>query len=100
MEINFNNLTEMQKLGIVLHTLRIPWELTENSFDHSPQIWYPSKAEAVCDAICHSGSYGGPQGYLEIMGLVDEDKVGDTVEGWLTAEEVAARIIQHHLATK
>lgn len=30
------------------------------------------------------------------MGLVDEEEVGDDVEGYLTAEEVANRIFEHH----
>ena len=45
------------------------------------------------DAICHRGSYGVNEGLLEIMGdIVDEEAVGDRVEGWLTAEEVIERI--------
>ena len=47
----------------------------------------------TCDAICHDGSYGKEYGLLEIMGdLVDKTKTGDTVEGWLTAEEILNRI--------
>ena len=30
------------------------------------------------------------------MGLVDEEEVGDDVEGYLTAEEVANRIFEHY----
>lgn len=45
------------------------------------------------DAICHRGSYGAENGLLEIMGdIVDENAVGDRVEGWLTAAEVIERI--------
>ena len=45
------------------------------------------------DAICSTGSYGQREGLLEIMGdLVDEKKVGDRVEGYLTADDVIARI--------
>ena len=47
----------------------------------------------TCDAICHDGSYGGCCGLLEIMGdLVDKTKTMDTVEGFLTAEEILNRI--------
>lgn len=47
----------------------------------------------TCDAICHDGSYGKKTGLLEIMGdLVDETKTMDTVEGWLTAEDILNRI--------
>ena len=46
-----------------------------------------------CDAICQDGSYGRAEGLLEIMGnLVDEAKIDDTVEGYLTAEEILRRI--------
>lgn len=49
--------------------------------------------EVLWDAICHRGSYGYEEGLLEIMGdIVDEEVVGDFVEGWLTAEEVVDRI--------
>ena len=47
----------------------------------------------TCDAICHDGSYGNCCGLLEIMGdLVDRTITGDSVEGWLTAEEILDRI--------
>ena len=47
------------------------------------------------DAICQKCSYGYEQGLLEIMGtIVDEEKVGDTVEGYLTADDVIQRIEQ------
>jgi len=36
------------------------------------------------------------QGLLEIMGLVDEEELGDTVEGYLTAVEVFQRIFRHY----
>ena len=46
------------------------------------------------DAICHSTSYGHEVGLLEIMGtIVDLNKTGgDSVEGWLTAEEILKRL--------
>lgn len=45
------------------------------------------------DAICHYGSYGYEQGLLEIYGdIVDEEKDGDSVAGWLTAECVINRL--------
>jgi hypothetical protein len=45
----------------------------------------------ICDAVCHSGSYGHEEGLLEIMGLTHND---DSVEGWLTSEEVFDRIFE------
>lgn len=45
------------------------------------------------DAICHYGSYGYAEGLLEIMGsIVDEEKDGDEVVGWLTAQDVINRL--------
>lgn len=45
------------------------------------------------DAVCHFGSYGYKEGLLEIMGKLVNPKVdGDTVVGWLTAEDVIERI--------
>ena len=45
------------------------------------------------DAICHWGSYGYEKGLLEIMGsIVDEEKDGDSVVGWLTAQDVINRL--------
>ena len=56
-------------------------------------IVYDSKGKIVWDAICHWGSYGWKEGLLEIMGnIVDEKRVGDRVEGWLTAQDVIDRI--------
>lgn len=47
------------------------------------------------DVICHPGSYGYNKGLLEIYGnIVDEEKDGDSVVGWLTAEDVITRIRQ------
>lgn len=45
------------------------------------------------DVICHKGSYGYDKGLLEIYGnIVDEEKDDDSVVGWLTAQDVIARI--------
>lgn len=45
------------------------------------------------DAVCQYGSYGYEDGLLETMGvIVDEDECGDTVEGYLTADDVIERI--------
>ena len=52
-------------------------------------VAYPSFKNRVSDAVCNNMSYGRESGMLEMMGLVDEEKTGgDTVEGWLTAEDV------------
>lgn len=43
------------------------------------------------DAICQYGSYGGDEGLLEIMGDIVQNDY-DSVEGWLTADEIIARM--------
>ena len=45
------------------------------------------------DAICHPGSYGYEHGLLEIYGnIVDYEKDGDSVAGWLTADDIIQRL--------
>lgn len=58
------------------------------------QIMYPSKDDTICSAICFPGSYGYEDGLIEIMGLVENNY--DSVEGYLTAEEVFQRIVKHY----
>lgn len=77
---------ELSKLAIGLMKRNIPFSFT--AFMNGGKIDW-----GTCDAICHDGSYGKFDGLLEIMGdLVDETKTGDTVEGWLTAEDILNRI--------
>jgi len=90
-------MTEITKLAILLAKANIPFEIT--SCNDAPQICYPQKAPRVCDAVCHKFSYGGEEGLLEILGLVSEPEI-DSVEGWLTAEEVFERIKTHYETTK
>lgn len=89
-------MTEMKKLINMLTEAGIPFQVTADMFG-TPQVWYPNRQNSVCDAICNECSYGGKEGLLEIMGLVDEEKVGDSVEGHLTAEQVFARIWIHFI---
>lgn len=85
--------SEMEKLMMYLEVEKIPYEVREHTFTHSVQLFYPSYAEAKCDVICHEFSYGGPEGYLEIMGLLtDEEAEHDEVAGWLTAVNIFNRI--------
>lgn len=93
-------MTEMEKLINKLAKTDIPYELTVQPTTNSIQVWYPTQKNPVCDVICHKYSYGGKDGLLEIMGLVDEAKTGDTVEGCLTADEVFERIAKHHRTHK
>lgn len=47
--------------------------------------------ERLWDAICQYGSYGYEEGKLEIMGTIVKPG-GDSVEGWLTAEDIIERL--------
>lgn len=90
-------MTEMNKLMWLLENANIPYEIVYQDWTDSIQVWYPSKENAVCDAICHRYSYGGDEGLLEIMGLLtDEEAEYDSVVGWLTAENVFTRIYHHY----
>ncbi len=53
------------------------------------QIFVPSIEECEWDVICQEYSYGYEEGLLEAYGSIVPD--GD-VEGWLTAEDVIARL--------
>lgn len=86
---------EMITLIDKLQSAGIPFEVTKSQIDDSLQVWYPSQKECVCDAICHRYSYGHEKGLLEIMGLADTE---DNVEGWLTADDVFARIYTHYIS--
>ena len=87
--------SEMEKLIDMLTEARVPYEICI-AFS-TPQVCYPNQENCICDAICHKYSYGFEQGLLEIMGLVDEEEVGDNVEGYLKAEEVFNRILCHYI---
>lgn len=85
---------EIERLTTMLDLTNIPYELTMDSCGNEDnQIWYPNRDHAICDVICHKYSYGGEDGYLEMMGLSENDD--DDVEGWLTAEEVFFRIFMN-----
>ena len=80
----------IKRLADMLLDHCVPFELTEDAEGNEKnQIWYPSEDKPICDVICHKYSYGGEEGYLEIMGLTENE---DDVEGWLTAEQVFHRI--------
>lgn len=73
------------------------WECDENSSVYimdRHQICVPKDGkECEWDAMCQYGSYGYEDGLLEIYGnIVDPKTDGDTVVGFLTAEDVIERI--------
>lgn len=62
-------------------------------YDRKHQIIVYKNGKRLWDAICHPGSYGYEEGLLEIYGdIVWCDIDGDSVRGWLTANNVIARI--------
>lgn len=88
-------MTEMSKLILTLWNLNIPAEVVVDVAGNH-HIRYPEATSWICDVVSNKFTYGGSKGLLEIMGLVDEEAVGDSVEGWLTANEVASRIASHY----
>lgn len=63
------------------------------SYDSKHQIIVYKDGERSWDAVCQPGSYGYEEGLLEIYGdIVWYDIDGDIVRGWLTANDVIARI--------
>lgn len=99
------NLTELNKLEQFLKENNIPYERFDK--ENKPideehpycfveferhQIIVPSEKERQWDAICHHGSYGAESGLLEIMGTIVSPSAGDSVEGFLTADDIIERI--------
>lgn len=54
-------------------------------------IVYDSEMNYQWDAICHFGSYGYEKGLLEVAGTIVRND-DDSVEGWLTADEIIGRL--------
>lgn len=91
-------MSELDKLEQYLKDNGIGYERIDENTDTWGKhqiVVLNSNSEYEWDAICHRGSYGFEQGLLEIYGkLVDYEKDGDSVVGWLTAEDVIKRIKQ------
>lgn len=80
--------TQMTRLELYLQEAKIPYRM--DYVLGMPSVrYYGHGDKLICDAICHSGSYGHEDGLLEIMGLT---RNGDSVEGCLTSREVFVRI--------
>lgn len=91
--------TEIFKLKKMLEENNIPFEFIYYSERDDYQIcipsFYPIK-EMVISIIQGGHSYGGIDDLLEIRGLLTKDEEEcDTIAGWLTAENVFARIKKH-----
>lgn len=78
------NMTEMNKLVVLLVQHKIPFEIKAFDIKDKPtwQICSPSIADTKVDAVCHEFSYGHHEGLIEIMSAFEDDVVG-----WLTAED-------------
>lgn len=89
------DLMEMFKLAKGLEEKGIPFDFVSAAFYKGAQIFvYDEEGNREWDAICNEVSYGHEEGLIEIMGdIVDiEATGGDSVEGWLTAEDILKRL--------
>lgn len=87
---------EILRLKEMLIHHQIPFEFSE--FQGGYHVCYPNKDNVICSVIEHDGSYGREEDKLEIQGLLTEQELketDDTVLGYLTAEDVFARISKH-----
>lgn len=96
-------MTELDKLAKYLKENKIPFERydCDEKYDADGlmitldrhQICVPKWGEnCKWDAICQKYSYGYERGLLEIYGELVPDEEGDSVIGFLTAEQVIERI--------
>ena len=91
---------EILKLKTMLKEAGIVFDFYQRKELHDEwdgyQICYPADAGRVCSVIEGALTYGGLCDRLEIMGLLTKEERKDgTVKGWLTAEDVFARIKKH-----
>lgn len=90
-------MSELDKLENFLKENGIEYERIdeEGTWGRHQIVVFGKDGQKGWDAICQRGSYGFEEGLLEIYGIiVDRKKDGDSVVGWLTAEEVINRIKQ------
>lgn len=90
-------LKEFRRLEYLLTNADIPFEeIITKPVGNLPteyyhlQICYPNQKYKISDVVIFRGSYGVDEGTLEMMGLVNQEEVGDTVQGHMTADEVFA----------
>ena len=99
---------ELDKLAEYLHKIEMPFMQYEcnKTFDEKDliftldrhQICVPDQDTPVWDVICQYGSIGYKEGLLEAYGaIVDEEEDGDCVVGYLTADDVIARMKKYHV---
>ena len=89
---------EIERLADMLEVADIPFGRRDEDNWFRSQIVYPDCAplDVVCSVVQGTHTYGGLENRLEIMGLLTEEELEhDDVCGWLTAEDVFARIKAH-----
>ena len=96
-------MSELDKLAEYLHEIKMPfmqyecnkqWDVDDCivMMDRH-QICVPNQEYPIWDAICQRGSHGYEEGLLEIYGVIVNETIdGDTVVGWLTAEDIIKRL--------
>lgn len=98
--------TEIFRLRDMLDEAKITYVFRNSSFEYPKetglgshehyqiQVYNPrNRDDRIISVIEDSGTYGGYNNLLEIMGcLTPEEVEHDCVKGWLTAEEVFSRI--------
>lgn len=86
------NMKQMDLLEEYLREKEIKYQRKDMD-DGEQIIAYSKNGDRLWDAICTKYSFGHELGLLEIMGnIVDKKRVGDTVEGCLTAQDVIDRV--------
>lgn len=99
-------MTELDKLEAYLREHRINYsreDIVTNYYglkfadpatvERHQLIVFSKDGKRQWDAVCHKGSYGYDEGLLEIMGEpVVREIDGDTVVGYLTAQDVIDRL--------
>ena len=88
---------ELRRLEIYLRATGVQYEaFNEEGIWGRHQIIVFEDGERSWDAICQRGSYGWEDGLLEVMGEpVVKPEDGDSVCGWLTADEVIERFEEY-----
>lgn len=97
------DLTQLNRVEQYLKDNNIPYERFDKEDVISPQfpcietlerhqIYVPNGKNPEWDVICQRGSFGAEEGLLEIYGSIVDPYAGNSVEGWLTADDVIARI--------
>ena len=91
------NLTELNKLEKYLrdngyNVERIDCDEDMEDVERHQVIIYDDDNQRQWDAICQPGSYGCRDGLLEIYGSIVDKKREDLVVGYLTADDVIARL--------